>query len=229
MRCLLIGEDGSQRRRLQRLFRESGWHLTAMRSAMEAPAAIPRNVDLTILAGTTPWQSLDIEIDTVRNACHAAIIVVLSDFSVDARMRALALGATDFIQQNISGDLLLARVSALLRLRGNLTQGIFEAGNLQVDLQHRRARQSGNELKLSQMEFDLLALLVQHHGQAVTRSELIERLWEEGAQVEDNALEVHVSRLRRKLLSNPACRIATIRGIGYRLEVLAACPRPAPA
>lgn len=220
MRCLLIGEDGSRLHRLERIFRENGWHIFNARSATAVLAGSSQNVDLAILSITTSQGPMEFEIDATRRALPSAIILVLGEFSVDSRMRALALGAADFIEHDVSNKLLVARVEALMRLRKGHTMQLLEAGDLRIDLKRRRVSDHNRDLTFSQKEFELLALLIRHLGSTLRRSELIERLWDTGAQAEDNALEVQISRLRRKLPASSRCRIVTIRGVGYRLDVL---------
>ena len=219
MRCQLIGEDGFRLQRLQRIFRENGWHIFSARSATAVAASSSQNVDLAVLSMTTSQGPMEAEINATRRALPSAIILVLGEFSVDTRMRVLALGATDFIEHDVSSKLLVVRVEALMRLRKGRTMQFLEAGDLRIDLQRRRVSNHDRDLALSQKEFGLLALLIRHLGSTLTRSELIERLWDTGAQAEDNALEVQISRLRRKLPASSRCRIVTIRGVGYRLDV----------
>ncbi len=137
--------------------------------------------------------------------------------SIAARLRALSMGASDFVPRAIPLDLLQARVAALLRLRRERFNPVYEVGGLVVDVLHRCVSEGGRELHLSPMEFQLLVMLAQNCGKTLSRSEIIETLWSDGGQNEDNTLENHVSRLRRKL-QTPERRIVTVRGVGYRFE-----------
>lgn len=218
MWCVLIGDDDAVLQRLARIFRECGWQSRSMISLALADEGPLAEADLVVICTAAVEDKLEGEITFARGAAPAAIVLALGDFSVDARMRALALGAADYLPLNLSSRVLIARVSALMRLRREPDDDVLTAGGLRVDMQHRRIRDGAGELALSQKEFELLALFVRHHGSTLTRSELMERLWSGGAQAEDNALEVHISRLRRKLRARLHGRITTVRGVGYRLD-----------
>lgn len=145
--------------------------------------------------------------------------MVLGEFSVEERIRALDMGADEFLRRESSSALVLSRALALLRLRSERFQPSYQIADLTVDLLHRRVSRCGRELALSQREFQLLVLLAQHAGRTLSRSDLIEHLWGQALSAEDNALDVHVSRLRRKLDGPFAQKlIRTVRGVGYRLS-----------
>lgn len=216
MNCAIFGQDQTQRQRLRRIIREHGWHL------VDAPVSELLKEDTPIdaaflLTGASPNINME-NVRSVRRALPSALLLVLGEASLQIRAAALAAGATDFIASDTSSRYVAARVTALVRLRKSVTPPQLTAGEIEIDLQHRRCVVGGHELPLSQKEFALLVLLVGSYRRTLPRSELIEGLWQTGAQVEDNTLDVHISRLRRKLRNR--CRqdrIATTRGIGYRL------------
>lgn len=213
MRCAIFGQDEPLRQRLRRIIREHGWHL------VDAPVPEVLNEDAGIdvaflLVENSP--NMD-HVRSVRRALQSALILVLGEASLQVRAEALATGATDFIPSDASGRYIVARVVALARLRKSVALPRIWAGEIEIDLQHRRCAIGNRELTLSQKEFALLALLAGSYGRTLPRSELIEGLWQPGSQIEDNALDVQVSRLRRKLRSRCGAQIITTRGIGYRL------------
>ncbi len=218
MRCLLIGEGRAALQRPTRVFRELGWQVRTV-SSLAAEDDVRLEAELVAVCALRGADRFEGEIVLARRLLPGAIVLAVGDFSVDARMRALALGASDYMPADISSRLLSARVSALMRLRRESTGDVFDAGGLHIDMQHRRIRDGAGEFTLSQKEFELLALFVRHRGSTLARSELMERLWSGAAQIDDNALEVHVSRLRRKLRARLSGRITTVRGVGYRLDV----------
>lgn len=224
MRCLLIGEDVPPLQRLARVFRELGWDIHTI-SSLAVDGQLRKDAELAAICTPQGADRLERELVQARRLLPAAIVVAVGDFSVDARMRALALGASDYLPIDVSSRLLSARLSALMRLRRDPAGDVLDAGGLHVDIQYRRIRDDAGELTLSQKEFELLALFVRHIGSTLTRSELMEKLWTGGALIDDNALEVHVSRLRRKLHPRFGGRITTVRGVGYRLDVPEAVPR----
>ena len=218
MQCVLVGDDDAELQRLARIFRECGWQSRNMTSLVLANEESLSETDMVVIRTTPADDEFEGKIVFVREVAPTAIVLAMGVFSVDARMRALALGAADYLPLDVSSRLLVARVSALMRLRRQPDSDVLTAGGLRIDMQHRRIRDSAGELTLSQKEFELLALFVRHHGSTLTRSELMERLWSGSAQAEDNALEVHISRLRRKLNTRFRGHITTVRGVGYRLD-----------
>lgn len=214
MRCAIFGNDDDLRQRLRRIVREHGWYLADMPSVDIAKSH--SDVDVVFVLARDGLDEAAIR--ATRRALPSAIILVLGESSLQAYSTALSAGATGFIQHDLSSRYVAARLTALIRLRKSVAPIHITAGEVKLDLQHRRCSVSGSEIPLSRMEFDLLALLAAGDGRTLPRSELIEELWKSGTQPEDNTLEVHVSRLRRKLRPVSSCRIETVRGIGYRLD-----------
>lgn len=114
----------------------------------------------------------------------------------------------------------VARVQAILRrARGNLHTA-FHVGRLVVDAAARRVRWGGVEVELTAVEFGLLATLAQHPEMVWTRAQLVDTIWGGGPVADERVVDVHVGRVRRKLEHHGAggTVIATVRGVGYRLE-----------
>ena len=137
----------------------------------------------------------------------------------------LDAGADDYLMKPFRLTELMARLRAHLRRRPDPDERTsIEVGRLRLDLLARRAYLGPAELALRPKEFDLLAVLTESAGQVVTRGELMAGVWDENWFGSTKTLDVHVSALRRKLTlrGEPAARITTVRGQGYRFEVVAA-------
>jgi DNA-binding response OmpR family regulator len=152
-----------------------------------------------------------------------AVIVVLTartnEFDVIVSLDA---GADDYLTKPFRLAELLARLRAHLRRGADVSsRAQLTVGQLSVDLNTRRADVGGRELALRSKEFDLLVVLVSEAGRAVSRTELMERVWDEHWRGSTKTLDVHISVLRRKLyLLDPTNdRITTLRGHGYRYEL----------
>lgn len=128
-------------------------------------------------------------------------------------VRGLDAGADDYVTKPFRLLELLSRVRALLRRNAS---AVYSGGSISIDLKIMTAYKDGAALNLTPTEFMILSTLIQNSGVIVTRSVLLEKIWDcDGSFVDDNTLSVHVSRLREKLGTN---QIATVRGIGYRWE-----------
>jgi len=158
----------------------------------------------------------------VRAAGSAVPVLILSARNETRdKVRALQLGADDFVTKPFWPEELIARVKARLR-RPVMEQqnGTIEAGELSIDLAGRSVSVRGDGVDLTKVEFDLLAALARRPGAAIQRSWLVEHVLDPERDGTERTLDVHMSRLRKKL--GPAAkRIATVWGVGYRLETQA--------
>ncbi len=127
---------------------------------------------------------------------------------------ALDDGADDYLTKPFSFVVLLARIRALLRRGTSARPAVLEAGEVTLDPASREVRVAGRPVELTQREFALLEYLIRHAGRAVSKTELLDHVWDNAADVAPNAVEVYVGYLRRKITDLP---LVTVRGAGYRL------------
>ena len=155
----------------------------------------------------------------LRKSVKAPVIFVTSRSSSLDEVRALSLGGDDYITKPYSIPVLLARIKAVLR-RGGVIDGtdVLEAAGLCLSLTKGTVSASGQTAELTRNELQILACLMAHAGQIVSRADLIETLWDNQIYIDDNTLSVNVTRLRGKLadIGQPE-RIRTRRGMGYQL------------
>ena len=137
-------------------------------------------------------------------------------------VRALALGADDYLSKPFSPKILIARVKALLR-RGR-SGGVDDAPlvfrRVRIDPQARRVWKDATPVELTASEFDLLSALTRHHGRVLSREQLIEQVWGYNYYGDDRVVDVHIGRIRKKVEDNAATPrlMVTVRGAGYRFE-----------
>ena len=156
----------------------------------------------------------------LRKAVSAPIIFVTSrDAGVD-EVRALSLGGDDYITKPYSVPVLLARIKAVLRRRSGEPEpaDTLEAGGLRLSLTKGVVSANGKTAELTRNELQILACLMAHTGQIVSRADLIDALWDNQIYIDDNTLSVNMTRLRGKLteIGLPDA-IKTRRGMGYQL------------
>jgi len=130
---------------------------------------------------------------------------------------ALDTGADDYVTKPFSFTVLLARLRALLRRPPIVAAPVTAVGPITVDAGARRVWASEVEISLTRREFDVLDHLVRHHGQVVSKGQLLDAVWEHDFAGDPNIVEVYVARLRRKLGGAGTEQLTTVRGAGYRL------------
>jgi two-component system OmpR family response regulator len=139
--------------------------------------------------------------------------------AVDDRVKGLRAGGDDYLVKPFAFAELLARLEALLRRTGGPSATTkLSVGDLEMDLLARRVRRAGHEIELLPREFTLLEFMMRRAGQVVTRTMLLENVWDYHFDPQTNVIDVHVSRLRQKIdkgFEHPL--LHTVRGAGYRL------------
>ena len=155
----------------------------------------------------------------IRKKSSVPIIVVTSRDSEVDELMSMNLGADDFITKPYNTQILLARISSLLRRTYNNQESeILEYNNLQLDLSKSEVKYKDNKIELSKNESKILYVLIKNKEKIVSRNDIIEALWESDEFVDDNTLTVNINRLRKKLEEIGAIDfLKTKRGLGYIL------------
>ncbi len=139
--------------------------------------------------------------------------------AIDDRVLGLDSGADDYLVKPFAFAELLARIRVLLRRGRTDQETILRAGDLELDLLKRRATHGGAVIDLTHREFEVLAYLVRHKNEPVTREMLGLDVWQEPAYAATNVIEVYVNLLRKKIeVAGRPPRIVTLRGVGYSLQ-----------
>jgi two-component system OmpR family response regulator len=214
MRILIAEDDQVLADGLLRSLRASGAAVDHVASGTEADAALMTNneFDLLILdLGLPKLRKL-----RARGSAMPVLILTAAD-GIEERVKGLDLGADDYMAKPFALSELEARVRALSRRGTGATSSTIKHGPLVYDQAGRVATIDGRMVELSARELGLLEVLLQRAGRLVSKDQLVERLCEWGEEVSNNAIEVYIHRLRKKIEKGPI-RIATVRGLGYCLE-----------
>lgn len=200
---------------------QSGFRVLPAGDGMTALAAARREKpDLVVLDLNLPaMDGLDV-CRTLRRESSVPIIMLTARAEETDRLIGLELGADDYIVKPFSPRELVARVRAVLRrTQGDVqTPGLIRSGDLEIDLNGHRVMAGEEPIKLTRIEFNLLAILAQHPGQTLTRAQLIDRLHGAADGGYDRSIDAHIKNLRRKIEADPADPryVLTVYGIGYQ-------------
>jgi two-component system OmpR family response regulator len=161
---------------------------------------------------------LEILASVRRVTPNVPVIVLTARGEIEDRVRGLEAGAVDYLVKPFSLAELVARVRAQLRILAEASSSTLRAEDIEMNLLTRKVRRGERAVQLSTTEFELLAYLIRHHGQAISREEILSSVWGYQHDPATNVVDVYVGYLRRKLGSreDPA-PIFTVRAVGYRL------------
>jgi two-component system response regulator MtrA len=214
-RLLLVEDDHELGAQIVKRLRDAGYEATWWKEGRPlGPGALPE-VDLVVLDLMLPGTyGMDMLKQLRAHSVVPVLVLSARNDTVD-KVRALQLGADDYMTKPFWPEELLERVRARLRRPTMARDGVLEVGALRVDLERREVHVNGARLDLTRVELEFLAMLAARPGSAITRRVLAERVLDPERDGSERTLDVHVSRLRKKLGS--AVVIETVWGIGYRL------------
>ncbi len=213
-RVAVIEDEQSVREAVLDALRAERFKVAAFADLPHPRDVLAASPDLVILDVMLPRGS-GFELARSLRAQHdLPIIFLTARDAVADRVAGLELGADDYLVKPFALEELMARVRAVLRRRGAIPQ-VLEVERLLVDEEHGFAARAGREIALTLTELRLLAYLMRHRGQALSKDQLLTQVWGYDAY-DHNLVEVHISALRRKLEVDAPRLIHTVRGIGYR-------------
>lgn len=224
MRVLLIEDDQTVRNFVAKGLAEAG-HLVeqAADGRQGLSLACQDKFDVIILDRMLPGGVEGLHIlETLRRDGNMTPVLLLSALAdVDEKVAGLKAGGDDYVSKPFSFSELQARLEALVRRNRNEAQPLTKltVSDLEIDLLSRSVRRGGQKIDLQPREFRLLEFLMRHTGQVVTRTMLLEGVWDYHFDPQTNVIDVHISRLRQKI-DKPFehALVHTIRNAGYMLQ-----------
>jgi two-component system, OmpR family, response regulator len=220
--AVLVVEDEEDVRRLVRVLLERAGHTVV--EAVNGADALARmqgsRPDVVVLDVTMPeldgWQTLE----RIRDMSDVPVLMLTARAGELDKVRGLRGGADDYVTKPFGRQELLARVEALLRRRSSAPQATrLKVEDLELDLLARRVTRAGREVELTARELKLLEFLMRRAGQVVTRTMLLEGVWDLHFDPQSNLIDVHISRLRQAIdRGSDHPLIHTVRGSGYVLR-----------
>ena len=221
MRILVIEDDASVLDYISKGLRESGFAVDQAADGKDGLyKASAESYDAMVVDRMLPGVDGLTIVRTLRSAENHTPALILSALGeVDDRVKGLRAGGDDYLVKPFAFAELLARIEALLRRKesaGPVTR--LRVADLEMDLLSHKVMRAGKSLNLQPREFRLLEYLMKHAGQVVTRTMLLENVWDYHFDPQTNVIDVHISRLRQRVDKGfQQSLIHTIRGAGYRL------------
>jgi two-component system OmpR family response regulator len=219
MRLLIIEDDIQAAGYLTKGLRESGYAVDHVADGNEGLyMALSETYDLLIVDRMLPGRDGLSVIAALRAQGKTTPVLILSALGeVDDRVRGLHAGGDDYLVKPYAFAELLARIEALVRRgSGSVKDTVLRVGDLEIDLLARSAKRAGQVIDLQPREFRLLEYLMRHSNQVVTRTMLLEHVWDYHFDPQTNVIDVHISRLRQKIDKNFDKQLLhTVRGAGY--------------
>ncbi len=215
---LVVDDDPAIRQSLQRELQRSGYTTLSASDGVEGIRAFDTNAPDLVLTDLSMPRADGFELITAIRAKARTPIIVLSVRGNDAdKIRALDLGADDFVTKPFSVAELLARVRAQLR-RVTAAAKTLAFENLSIDLEQRRVTRGEKEIHLTPTEYSLLELLATNAGRPIFTDHIISRIWRDAPGTTPDTVRVHMSSLRKKIEPDPSSPryIVTEPWVGYR-------------
>ena len=219
---LIVDDEPAIRRFLTSTLEIQGWATVEAEDAAAGIRAVRHHrPELVLLDLGLPDRDGMQLLQDIKATCDAAILVLTSRDDERSKVAALDAGADDYVTKPFSIPELLARMRAALRHRVQEQGGhpTVHAGDLTIDLVHRRVTRAGVEVKLSPKEWAILKVLAIHAGRVVTHGQILQKVWSRASETEQQYLRVYMRQLRQKLEPEPnrPTHLVTEAGVGYRL------------
>jgi two-component system OmpR family response regulator len=222
MRILIVEDDAEAGAAMVRGLSEAGHDVThAADGRLGLAAASEGSYAVLVVDRMMPHVDGLTMVETLRRQGDQTPVLFLSALGeIEDRVTGLKAGGDDYLVKPYAFAELIARVEALARRRETgSVQTLLRVGDLEMDLIGRTVRREGKEIDLQPREFQLLEYLMRNAGQSVTRTMLLEKVWEYHFDPQTNVIDVHVSRLRSKIDKGfEHAMLQTVRGAGYRLD-----------
>jgi heavy metal response regulator len=221
MRVLVIEDDPGVAGFLKKGLKEASYAVDLAENGIDGGhLACTEQYDVIVLDLMLPGKDGFTVLQEMRGrSIRTPVICLTARDAVDDRVRGLDLGADDYLSKPFSFSELLARIRALLRRGQVLSNNPVSVGGLAVDAITRNVSRDGRRIDLSPNEYALLEYLIRNAGQVLSRTMILEHVWDINQDPMTNVVDVHINRLRKKVDQGFATPlIHTIRGVGYVLR-----------
>ncbi len=222
MKILIVEDEKKLSEILKKALTGEGYSVdTALDGVSGLRKALKGQYGLIILDIMLPRKDgLEVCAELRARHIHTPVIMLTARTTVEDRVKGLDIGADDYMTKPFGLDELFARIRAVLRRRKTADALTLKVDDLVMNTKKHEVRRGGKAIALTPKEYRLLNALLRHNGEALTRRQLIDVVWDENFKETNNELNVHMRYLRRKMDSSPSKQlIHTVRGVGYSLGV----------
>lgn len=229
MRLLIVEQDEAIRAFLRQAFESERYLVDEARSKSEGERkAAEEPYDLVVADWSEPATESAEALERLRGGTKCAAVIVLSSCrGVEDRVRALDLGADDYLAKPFAVSELVARARAVLRRHGRGAEQVLRVADLELDRVARTVKRGVRQIEVTPKELALLEYLMLNAGHCVTRTMVIERVWKLSPETISNVVDVYINYLRKKVDEGAESRlIHTLRGTGYVMEAKPLAGRP---
>jgi two-component system, OmpR family, response regulator len=220
MRILVIEDEPTLASFIEQSLRADSYAVTVRHDGPSGEAAaLTGDYALVLLDLTLPGKDgLEVLRAIRARLTDLPVVALTARTAIEQRVEGLDRGANDYITKPFSLEELLARVRAQLRAPGQRASSVLDAAGIRMDLRTRRVQHDGRNVQLTAREFEVLAYLMRHPDQVLSREQILNAVWGFDFDPGTKVLEVYIGYLRRKLSADDADPIETVRNVGYRLR-----------
>jgi two-component system OmpR family response regulator len=220
-RLLLVDDEDNLRSMLEAALRHSGFEVHPVADGRSALEAVPTvRPDLIVLDVMLPdLDGFDVCKRLRSSGDRTPVLFLTARDATEDKVRGLTLGGDDYLVKPFSLEELVARITAVLRRAGvDVDDGRLRCGDLEMDDDAHRVTRAGVDVALSPTEFNLLRYLLMNRGRVVSKSQILDHVWDYDFGGDGGVVETYIGYLRRKLDNDEPRLIHTIRGVGYTLR-----------
>jgi DNA-binding response OmpR family regulator len=219
-KILVVEDDNNLRKLMATVLRQNGYHPILASNGEDALDKIDiEHIDLIICDVMMPIIDGYELIKMLREANYSQpVLMVTAKETLEDKKKGFYVGTDDYMVKPVDMDEMILRVEALMRRSQINTEKKLQIGKTVLDWKKQTTKQANEYIELTNKEFALLFKLLSYPGQIFTRQQLMDEIWGRDSDTDERTVDVHIKRLRDKLIDNKDFSIVTIRGLGYKAD-----------